>query len=85
MTAMPIREDATGYRLDRSVVERIASERGWDTSDKIAESLGVDRSMYFRYLAGTHMPLLDTAMRMAERAGLPVNELFVAASPVEAA
>lgn len=74
------RRTAATYRLSRDAVAKIATKAGVTRADDIAAILGVDRSTYFRLLAGGSVPMLDTALEMAARAKLPVTELFCKAS-----
>lgn len=80
MKATPRRAGSTGYRLNRELVDQLATKAGATTADEIAGLFGIDRSTYFRLLNGESVPKLDTALQMAAIAQADVTKLFVKAA-----
>ncbi len=60
---------------------RRARERAGLTQTELAERVGVSRQMVSSAEAGRHTPAVDTALRMAQALGEPVEELFGEARP----
>jgi DNA-binding XRE family transcriptional regulator len=65
-----------GCRLDRAFVADLAEQRGWRNATQTAAGFGINRATYFRMLGGKFQPLLVTARKMANAAGVTVDELF---------
>jgi DNA-binding XRE family transcriptional regulator len=63
-------------RLRADVFDTLAGHQGAENEGDRARLVGIDRSTLYRIREGEVTPKLETALRMAERLGTTVDELF---------
>jgi hypothetical protein len=62
--------------IDRDLYDSIATAKGYPSVASRAKWHELDRSNLFDILAGTTIPRLDTAFRIAGDCGIPVDVLW---------